>query len=144
MKKIILAVILLAAAGGIAYYLLREKQNLPNNFHKKQILGTWKLDSLVVQKDSTKDAFALLIFALDTNAKKILYDFQKDGLMIGHEPVSSQKDTLFFDWGNENQTMWKEKLNAAPHDTMTIIKLDKKEFVLRSADSTLIYLKKVK
>ena len=53
MKKIILAVILLAAAGGIAYYLLQKKKHENLSINKELLIGKWKIDSLVAQKDAT-------------------------------------------------------------------------------------------
>ena len=82
MKKIILAVILLAAAGGIAYYLLQKKKHENLSINKELVIGKWKIDSLVSQKDSTKDGLALLLFAMDSNAKKQVYDFQTNGASV--------------------------------------------------------------
>ena len=81
MKKIILAVILLAAAGGAAYYLLQKKKqdNHITTINKELVIGKWKIDSLVSQKDSTKDGLELLLFAMDSNARREVYDFQTNG-----------------------------------------------------------------
>jgi len=144
MKKIILAVILLAAAGGITYYLLqKKKQSTIATIDKEIVLGRWKIDSLVAQKDSTKDDLILLLFALDSNVKKQEFKFFNNGQMISSEPGSSERDTSFFIWGKGEQLIWKEKKTGLFTDTTTIIKLDKKDFVLQSSDSTLFYLKRI-
>lgn len=147
MKKIILAVILLAAAGGGIYYVLqKKKQNNSVNFKQEQIIGKWKIDSLAPQKDSTKDGLAVLLFAMDSTAKNIVYDFQPDGMvLVSHSSDSLQKkDTSSFAWNEKKELVWKEKSTDSIADTMTVIKLDKKDFVVQSADSTLIYFRKVK
>lgn len=147
MKKIILAVILLAAAGGIIYYLLeKKKQNSITVIDKELVIGKWKVDSLVAQKDSSKDGLVLLLFAIDSNARNLVYDFQTDGKVLASLPSDSTatKDTSSFSWGNGKAFLWKEKITDSTADTMMVIKLNKKDFVLQSLDSTLIYLKKVK
>jgi len=142
MKKIILAVILLAAAGGITYYLLEKQKQNTQIAINKELVGKWQIDSLVTPKDSTKGSLALLLFALDSNAKKQVYDFYSNGQMISFRPGSSEKDTSFFIWAKEKQLIWKEKKTGSFTDTTTIIKLDKKELVFQTSDSTIFYLKK--
>ena len=147
MKQIILAAILMAAAGGGIYYLLlKKKQNNSFSFKQEQILGKWKIDSLVAQKDSTKDGLALLLFAMDSTAKNIVYDFQPDGMVFVSHPSDSlqKRDTSSFTWNEKKELVWKEKPTDSIADTMTVIKLDKKDFVVKSADSILIYFRKVK
>ena len=147
MKQIILAVILLAATGGGIYYLLqKKKQNNSVNFKQEQILGKWKIDSLVAQKDSTKDGLAILLFAMDSTTEKLVYDFQPDGMVFVSLPSDSlqKKDTSSFAWNDKKELVWKEKSTDSTADTMTVIKLGKKDLVVQSADSTLIYFRKVK
>ena len=147
MKKIILAVILLAAAGGGIYYLLqKKKQTELTTLNKEFVLGKWKIDSLVSQKASTEDGLALLLFAMDSTSKNEIYDFQKDGkvLVSVASDTIAEKDTSCFSWGSNNKFLWKEKITDPAADTMIVLKLTKKDFVLQSFDSTLIYLKKVK
>ena len=146
MKKIILAVILVAAAGGIAYYLLQKKKQEDISIHKELVIGKWKIDSFVAKNDSTKDGLALLLFALDSNARKEIYDFQTNGqvfISLPNDPLS-KKDTSSFAWGKDKELLWKEQHSDPVAESMTVIKLDKQDLVLRSADSTLIYFKKEK
>jgi hypothetical protein len=148
MKKMILAVILVAAVGGVAYYLLQKKKqgNLVTTIDKELVIGKWKIDSLVAQKNSTKEDLALLLFAIDSTSKKQVYDFQPNGQVFISLPndTLSKKDTSSFTWGKEKELLWKEKPSGATTKSMTVIRLDKKDLVLRSADSTLIYFKKIK
>ena len=148
MKKIILAVILLAAAGGGIYYLLQKKkvENSLTTIDKELVIGKWKIDSLVAKKDSTKDGLALLLFAMDSNARKEVYDFQTNGQVFISLPNDSlsKKDTSSFAWGKDKELLWKDNHSDAATESMTVIKLDKNDLVLRSADSVLIYFKKTK
>jgi hypothetical protein len=146
MKKIILAVILVAATGGIAYYLLQKKKQEDISIPKELVIGKWKIDSLVAKNDSTTNGLALLLFALDSNARKEVYDFQTNGQVFISLPndSSSTKDTSSFGWGKHKEILWKDKHSDPVAESMTVIKLDKNDLVLRSADSTLVYFKKVK
>ena len=146
MKKIILAVILVAVAGGAAYYLLQKKKqdNSITTIDKELVIGKWKIDSLVAQKDSTNNGLALLLFAMDSNARKEVYDFQTNGQVFVSLPndTLSKKDTSSFTWGKDKELLWKDNYSDSATESMTVIKLDKKELVLRSADSVLVYFKK--
>src|SRR4030095_4487638 len=144
MKKIILAVILVAAAGGAAYYLLQKKKHENLSINKELVIGKWKIDSLVAKKDSTNDDLALLLFAMDSNARKEVYDFQTNGQVFISLPNDSlsKKDTSSFAWGKDKELLWKDNYSDSTTESMTVIKLDKKDFVLQSADSSLIYFKK--
>jgi len=148
MKKIILAVILLAAAGGGIYYLLKKKkvEYSSTTIDKELVIGKWKIDSLVAQKDATNVGLALLLFAMDSNAKKQVYDFQINGQVFVSLPndTLSKKDTSAFTWGKDKELLWKEKHSDSAAELMLVIKLGKRDLVLRSADSTLVYFKKVK
>ena len=148
MKKIILAVILLAAVGSIAYYLLQKNkvENSLTTIDNELVIGKWTIDSLVAKKDSTNDGLALLLFTMDSNAKKEVYDFQTNGQVFVSLPndTLSKKDTSSFAWGKDKELLWKHNHSDSSTELMTVIKLDKKELVLRSADSTLVYFKKVK
>jgi hypothetical protein len=145
MKKIILAVILVAAAGGTAYYLLQKKKHENLSINKELVIGKWKIDSLVAKKDSTNDDLALLLFAMDSNARKQVYDFQTNGQVFVSLPndTLSKKDTSSFVWGKDKELLWKDNHSDSSTELMTVIKLDKEDLVLRSADSTLVYFKKV-
>jgi hypothetical protein len=75
-----------------------------------------------------------------------VYDFQTNGQVFISLPNDSlsKKDTSSSAWGKDKELLWKEKRSDSAAELMTVIKLDKKDLVLRSADSTLVYFKKVK
>lgn len=146
MKKIILAVILLAAAGGGTYYLLKKQKTSTATINKELTTGKWKIDSLVPVNDSSSTNFALLLFAMDSNSRKLVYDFQPDGKVIVSNPADSnaKKDTTSFRWGKDKEIFWKERITDTATERMTVVKLDKEDFVLQSKDSILIYFRKMK
>lgn len=147
MKKIIIGLLFIAAAGTGVYYLLKEKKNASvySSIEKEKLIGKWKIDSLVATKDSTRDGFALLLFAIDSTARNQVYEFQESGQVLVSLPSDtvSKKDTSSYAWIKENEMLWKEKYTDTTAETMTVIRLDKKDFILQSKDSTLVYFKKV-
>lgn len=147
MKKIIIGLLFIAAAATGVYYLLKEKKNtsVVNSVKKEKLIGKWKIDSLVATHDSTSDGLALLLFDIDSTARNQVYDFQESGQVLVSLPSDtlSKKDTSSYTWIKENEMLWKEKYTDSTAETMTVIKLDKKDFILQSKDSTLVYFKKV-
>src|SRR5687767_3757050 len=147
MKKIIIGLLFIAAAGTGVYYLLKEKKNatVSGSIKKEKLTGKWKIDSLVATKDSTRDGLALLLFAIDSTARNQVYEFQESGQVLVSLPsdTMSKKDTSSYAWSKENEMLWKEKYTDSTAETMIVIKLDKKDFILQSKDSTLVYFKKV-
>jgi hypothetical protein len=53
MKKVFIG-LLIAAAGAAIYFLLQKKKEpiIHYSIHKEQLIGKWKLDSLLLSKDS--------------------------------------------------------------------------------------------
>ena len=140
MKKIILAVIFLAVAGSIYYFLSKQSSN---NKYKKLILGSWLLDSTDVakSKDSSANMLAFLLLAMDSNARKLQFDFNPDGLILTHTGDSTGKDTSHYKWQQNKLIVWstdtiKQKWN--------IKILDSAHFVAISEDSITYYLKKIR
>jgi hypothetical protein len=143
MKKIILAVILVAAIGGAAYWLLQnKKQNAVIGFKQEQIIGKWKLDSLSVKNDSTDLALAL-ITALDSNLMKYTYDFREDGKVLHLLQDSVLNDSSTYYWTKEKDLILKEQ-GEPVGDSLNVEKLNRDSLVLRSKDSTTMYFKKAK
>jgi hypothetical protein len=148
MKNVIMAVLLIAAIGAGVYFLFfsKKKPAGENEIQKELVIGKWNMDSLAAAKDSTKDGFALLLFAMDSNARKQVYDFQTSGQVLVSLPGDSlaRQDTSSFAWGKANELLWKENAKDSIAELMTVVKLNKDSFVLQTKDSVLVYFKKVK
>ena len=143
MKKIILAVILMAAAGGVVYYFLQTKKS-NNNFEKELITGQWTIDSLTTGKSLKQDDLALLLFSLDSSARETVYDIHADGKILVSASADSlaKKDTSSFSWGKNNELLFKENLTDSIPEIFSVIKLDKKELVIQTSDSSFVYMKR--
>lgn len=143
MKKIILAVILVAATGAAAYWLLqKKKQNAITGFNQELIIGKWKLDSLVDGKDSAS-LFVGIMGMIDSNIMKYDYDFRKDGIVVKFLKDSIQKDTTHYELKKTNQLIWKEQGDSTGQ-ALAITTLNTDSLVLKTKDSTIIYFKKAR
>ena len=146
MKKIILAVILVAALGGAAYYLLQyKKQNAQSGFEQEQIIGKWTLAHLDPSRDSLaqgKDAVADFPVQQDSNRTKYDYDFKKDNIVVISINDSVFRDTVHYQWTKNNHIEWKKQRDSV--QSLIVTTLNKDSLVLQTKDSTLIYFKKVK
>jgi hypothetical protein len=143
MKKTILAVILVAAIGGAAYWLLqKKKQNAVIEFKQEQIIGKWKLDFLAQGKDSAS-LFVGIMGMIDSNIMKYDYDFRKEGIVVKFLKDSVQKDTTHYELKKTNQLIWKEQGDSTGQ-ALAITTLNTDSLVLKTKDSTIIYFKKAK
>lgn len=143
MKKTILAVILVAAIGGAAYWLLqKKKQNAVTGFKQEQIIGKWKLDSLVEGNDPAS-LFVGIMGMIDSNIMKYDYDFRKEGIVVKLLADSAQKDTTHYELKKNNQLIWKEQGDPTGQ-SLAITTLNTDSLVLKTKDSTIIYFKKAK
>ncbi|HJS52961.1 MAG TPA: hypothetical protein VJ765_00415, partial [Chitinophagaceae bacterium] len=140
-KKNILAVILLAAAGGRTYYLFQEK-NSDSNFKQEQILGKWKLDLVTDGKDSLS-LFTGIMGMIDSNLLQYDYDFTKEGIVVKLLKDSVQKDITHYEWRKDNHLLWKEQGDSIGQ-TIKIITLNNDSLVLKTNDSVSIFFKKAK
>lgn len=141
-----MAVLLIAAIGAGVYFLFfsKKKSAGENEIQKELVIGKWNMDSLAATKDSA--SFALLLFAMDSNARKQVYDFQTSGQVLVSLPGDSlaKQDTSSFAWGKANELFWKENARDTVTELMTVVKLNKDSLVLLSKDSTLVYFRRVK
>lgn len=143
MKKIILAVILVAATGGITYYLFQnKKQTVISDFQQAQILGKWRMEFLKEGKDSAS-LLVGIIGMLDSNLMKYDYDFRKEGMVIKFLKDSVRKDTTNYEWTKENCIIWKEPGDSTGESLMVNV-LNRDSLVVTTRDSTTIYFKKIK
>ena len=146
MKKIILAVILVAALGGAAYYLLQsKKQNAVSGIKQEQIIGKWTLvrwtpfgDSL----DQRRDTVAYFPINADANRSKYDYDFKKENIVLISLNDSVLSDTARYQWTKDNHIEWKKQGDSV--ETLIVTTLNRDSLVLKTNDSALIYFKRVK
>ena len=120
MKKIILAAILLAAAGGAVYLFTQRNQNIEPPLgisYKETIIGDWKIDSIT---SNDNNGIGLLFLSLDSNLTNYTFRFAEDGAII------LEGDSLI------------------DKELMQVVTLTTNQLDLRSADSAVIHFRKKK
>lgn len=133
MKKILLAVISLAAIGaGIYLYLTYKQQQSPRESlsNEELLKGTWKWDH---QTPVT-----------DTPQQHPLLTFDNKGLMLRCLSDSAQNDTATYTWTSGNRLSWQFEKNDSLLYKYTVKFLSADSLVLQAADSvTTCYFKKI-
>ncbi len=145
MKKIFIGLLIVAA--GAAIYFLLKKSNKPiaqTNTYKEQIIGKWKLDSLMLPNDSSSDFLAGIMGLVDPHLKKYEYEFTKDGAISLRLGDSLIKDSLRYVLNNKNQLIWKEYPVDTAGTVFNIPTLNKDSLLLRADDSTTLVFKRIK
>lgn len=144
MKKIILAVILLAAAGGAVYLLTQRSRNIEpplTTSYKDIIVGDWKIDS-IASKDS--NSIGLLLLSLDSNLTNYTFRFTADGAItqLLNDSIVPQKSK--YEWKDSSQLTILEGDSLSDKEVMHVVSLTAEQLNLMSADSAMIYFKKKK
>jgi hypothetical protein len=110
MKKLIIGLLIVAAAGTAFYLLTRKKKDSQTaTISKELIMGKWKT---VVQEPAADSAKTLY-----------QYEFQKDGILLRAAGDSAKADTAHYEWNKSNELVWKEKAADSIGRTYTVIKL---------------------
>ncbi|QNA46120.1 hypothetical protein [Lacibacter sediminis] len=144
MKKIILAVILLAAAGGAVYLFTQRNRNiepLSETSYKETIVGDWKIDSIAANDSNN---LGVLIMALDTNLTSYTFSFSKDGAVTQSLNDSIMPVKRSYQWNDSANIILSEGDSASDQQYMKILALTKEQLSLMSADSAVIYFRKKK
>lgn len=139
MKKIILAVILLAVAGGAVYWYVQAKKSATTSY-QQTIIGDWKIDSIVT-KDSN-NLIGLLAMALDPNLKNYHFQFKKDGSLIQLLGDSLVPIKHRYEWKDSASLVFIDGDSLSEKHSVQLLTLTNDQFLIRSTDSSLIYFKK--
>ena len=144
MKKIILAVILLAAAGGAVYLFATRKQNVEPtiaNSYQESIIGDWKIESIAT-KDS--GSIGLLLLSLDSNLTNYTFRFTTDGniTQLLNDSIVGQKGK--YEWKDSSQLVIIEGDSLTDQEVMHVTTLTTEQLKLMSADSSIVHFKKKK
>lgn len=144
MKKIILAVVLLAAAGGAVYLFSQRNRSIEPplvSSYKESIIGDWKIDSITSTKDS--GSIGLLLLSLDSNLTNYTFRFD-DATITQLLNDSIMQGKARYEWKDNSQFVIIEGDSTNDQEHMQVLTLTPEQLQLRSADSAMIYLKKKK
>ena len=144
MKKIILAVILMAAAGGAVYLFATRNHNVKpalTNSYQESIIGDWKIES-IDSKDTS--SIGLLLLSLDSNLTNYTIRFTVDGniTQLLNDSIVGQKGK--YEWKDSSQLLIIEGDSLADQELMHITTLTTEQLKLISADSSKVHFKKKK
>lgn len=144
MKKIILAVILLAAAGGAVYLFTQQSRNiepLPVTSYKETIVGDWKIDS-ITSKDNS--GIGLLLLSIDSNLTNYTFRFASDGSItqLLNDSIVPQKSK--YEWKDSSQLTILEGDSLTDKEVMQVVSFTNEQFSLMTADSAVVHFKKKK
>ena len=146
MNKLFTGLLIIAIVTG-AFFLLRKNdtQDPGKVINKELLIGKWKIDSLIVEKDSLKKDLAQLLLFMDSADKKRVYDFRDNGQVLISLPSDSlaSRDTSSYKWGKENVLLVKDNASDTTDELMKVIRLSKEKFVVQSKDSLNIYFSRV-
>lgn len=144
MKKIILAVVLLAAAGGAVYLFTQRNRNIEPSLqtsYKETIIGDWKIDS-ITSKDNS--GLGLLLLSIDSNLTNYTFRFTADGVItqLLNDSIVPQRSK--YEWKDSSQLIILEGDSLTHKEEMHVVSFTPEQLSLMSADSAVIYFKKKK
>lgn len=144
MKKIILAVVLLAAAGGAVYLYSQRNRNIKppiQTSYKETIIGDWKIESIASKGTSS---IGLLLLSLDSNLTNYTFRFSADGAItqLLNDSIVPQKSK--YEWKDSSQLVIIEGDSLDDQELMHVAILTTEQLNLMSADSSVIHFKRKK
>jgi hypothetical protein len=142
MNKTILALLLIAAAGGTAWYFSSKSTGnaKPEPVdYAKEICTTWKTDSLYsVKKDTLGDINKMGICS-QTSCTGIVLSFTTEGKIYVKADSTHKADTFSYQWKNDSLFHWVNDSLQAP---VTVKQLSGDSLVLETGTKDIIWLKK--
>lgn len=130
MNKLIIGLLIVAAAGaGIFFYLRKEKNDTPATLTNKElIVGKWKTNSFEPVFDSVQH--------------KYTYTVAADGSLLRSLSDSTKTDSLRYEWKSTNELSIKE--NDSTSVSYIILQLTSDSLQWQTKDSVKTLLLKVK
>ena len=143
MKKVFIGLLILAAGAG-AFFFLRKKQNniASNNIQKEWVVGKWKLDSIILSKDSNDKFTQGIIGIVAPDLMKYRYEFKTSGSVLLTDSLT--KDSSNYEWNKKNQLVWKENPADTSGEIFNVSIPHKDSLILQSTDSAVLLFTKVK
>jgi hypothetical protein len=143
MKKVFIGLLILAAGAG-AFFFLRKKQNniANNNIQKEWVIGKWRLDSIILSKDSNDKFTTGIIGIVAPDLMKYRYEFKTGGSVLLTDSLT--KDSSNYEWNKKNQLVWKENPADTSGEIFNVSIPHKDSLILQSTDSAVLLFTKVK
>jgi hypothetical protein len=137
-----LFIVLLIAAIGAGVYLYFGKKQKRHVVSKELIVGKWAIDSLKgLFTNSPNSQNRSLISAIDSNLKKIEFEFRNDSMVF---QIFDEKilDTSHYSFANDKTIlMWRNADTAK--EKFRISTLDSSKLSFRDNDSVIFYFRRI-
>ena len=145
MKKVFIGLLILAAGAGAFFFLQKKDKPITGNIQRELIIGKWKLDSILLPKDSNDNFMAGIPGIVAPDLMKYCYELKKDGAISFSLGDSLIKDSSRYEWNKENQLVWKEyPADTSSNNVFKVSTLNKDSLVLQAEDSSILLFTKVK
>jgi hypothetical protein len=133
MKKLLIGLLITAAAGtGVYFYFNPKKEDKPKDplVTKELIIGRWKVATIEPITDSAE--------------KKFSYDFMQEGTALRLISDTVKADTVHYEWNKESGLVIKENPADSIGKVYAVAKLTADTLQLQSAAKSVITLLKEK
>lgn len=144
MKKVFIGLLIIAAAAGTYYFLQQKKTSITAGSEKDWLVGKWKMDSLYVSPKDSALNFILTLVPKDSGLLNCQLDFRKDGLILQTADDPAKADTSYYEWSGTNELLFKDSAKGNIAEVFSINKISIDSLILRSKDSALFVLTKIK
>lgn len=148
MKKVFIVVLLIAALGIALYYVTRNDETpgkeITDISNQELLIGKWKLDSIVLSKDSASRFAAGITGIVASELMKYQYEFKNNGAIAISVKDSLLEDSSRYEWNRNNQLVWKESPADTTVEVFSVAALNKDSLILQAADSTSLLFTKTK
>ena len=145
MKKVFIGLLILAAGAATLFLLQKKDKHITGHgIQKEWIVGKWKLDSILLPKDSSDNFAAGILGIVAPDLMKYHYEFKKEGAIFFSLGDSLMKDSSRYEWNKKDQLIWKEYPADTSGDIFNVSILNKDSLTLQSEDSTTLLFTKLK
>ena len=128
MKTLLIALLIVGAAAGIYFFVIRKDQPIVEKVDRKLLPGEW------LQEQT------------DTLATVVRFDFRQENLLIRSTEKQSgvTVDSLYYDWTKEDDLLIKTTKEDSASGFLKLLQLTKDTLSVKAGDSTAIIFVKVK
>lgn len=143
MKKVFIGLLIIAAGAGAFFFLQKKQRPISNNnLQKEWIIGKWRLDSILLSKDSGNKFTAGIIGIIAPDLMRYQYEFNQGGFVLLSDSLT--KDSSKYEWNKNDQLVWKEHPTDTSGEVFNVSLPHKDSLHLQSGDSTVLLFTKVK
>lgn len=142
MKKMMIGLLLAAAAAGAYWFLRRPQPVSPENSDQSLLTGRWRIDSLQ-RRTPDSAAQSAGVFSIDPNFRQQAWEFVPGGRLIQTLNDSLPADTAFYSWKPGKLLFVTRSASDSPGQSFRVARLDSQLLVLQTTDSLVMSLRRI-